>query len=163
MYVSVPLTLSLTIVNNPVLFSLNTNTSFNTDVLLGIFMMLWIYDSMAYCIGVPFGKHRLFERISPKKSWEGTIGGAIFTIAASFFFYKFFPDTDTYIWVLLSIIVIVFGTFGDLVESMFKRSLNIKDSGNWLPGHGGILDRIDSFLFVIPWIWLVLVIVDFLK
>ncbi len=132
-------------------------TSFILDpkVILIIFFMLWINDTGAYLVGSMIGKHRLFERISPKKSWEGFFGGLVFNlIAASLFCYcsNSFMGLHANIgqWLGLAVIVTIFGTWGDLVESMFKRHYHIKDSGNLIPGHGGILDRIDSFLLAMP-------------
>lgn len=127
------------------------NVSYTPVLLLSFFALIWIYDTGAYLFGVTFGKHRLFERISPKKSWEGAIGGAIFAILASLLINHLFPGYLTVLqWIGFAIIVVVFGTWGDLVESMIKRSLNVKDSGNLIPGHGGILDRIDSSLLAGP-------------
>lgn len=118
---------------------------------LSIFVFNWINDTGAYCTGVLFGKHRLFKRISPKKSWEGSIGGAVFCIAASFALAHFFPTVmPTAVWVGMSLVVVLFGTWGDLTESLMKRHLGIKDSGNILPGHGGVLDRFDSTLMAVP-------------
>ena len=124
---------------------------------LSVFVFLWVNDTGAYCCGSLFGKHKLFPRISPGKSWEGSIGGGIFVlVAAALVWYL----TDTYDmnptgmgmweWMGLGLTVVVFGTWGDLVESLFKRTLGIKDSGNILPGHGGMLDRFDSSLLAIP-------------
>lgn len=117
---------------------------------LSIFIFNWMNDTGAYCTGVLFGKHPLFKRISPKKSWEGSIGGAVFCIAAAFALAHFFPIYSTGEWIGLSLTVVVFGTWGDLTESLMKRQLGIKDSGNILPGHGGILDRFDSAMLAIP-------------
>lgn len=117
---------------------------------LSIFIFTWVNDSGAYCVGVLFGKHRLFERISPKKSWEGSFGGGIFTIVSSIIVANYFPVLSVMEWVGLALTVVVFGTWGDLVESLIKRSIGIKDSGNILPGHGGMLDRFDSTLLAIP-------------
>ena len=123
-------------------------------LLLGIFMFIWLYDTGAYCVGMLLGRHRLFERISPKKSWEGVIGGVAFSIAGAYashyWFDEFFQVPDLMTWVGLSVVVAVFATFGDLVESLIKRTVGVKDSGNIMPGHGGILDRIDSLLLVVP-------------
>lgn len=107
-------------------------------------------DTGAYCFGTLFGKHRLFERISPKKSWEGSIGGGLLTLATGFVFSIFFSFMSPIAWAGLSLTVTIFGTWGDLVESLIKRHMKIKDSGTILPGHGGILDRFDSALIAIP-------------
>ena len=104
----------------------------------------------AYCVGSLIGRHRLFERISPKKSWEGSIGGGIVAIGSSFIFAHYFPIMNMAEWAGLALIVVVFGTWGDLTESLLKRQLHIKDSGAILPGHGGMLDRFDSALMAIP-------------
>ena len=117
---------------------------------LSIFIFNWMNDTGAYCTGVLFGKHPLFKRISPKKLWEGSIGGAVFCMAAAFALAHFFPIYSTGEWIGLSLTVVVFGTWGDLTESLMKRQLGIKDSGNILPGHGGILDRFDSAMLAIP-------------
>ena len=137
-------------------------------LLLGMFIFIWLYDTGAYCVGMLLGRHRLFERISPKKSWEGVIGGVAFCIAGAYvthyWFNEFFQVPDLKIWVGMSIVVAVFATFGDLVESLIKRTVGVKDSGNLLPGHGGILDRIDSLLLVAPavFIYLLLVVPSYL-
>ena len=117
---------------------------------LSIFIFNWVNDTGAYCTGMLFGKHRLFERISPKKSWEGSIGGGVFSIIAAFALAHFFPIMPTATWIGMALTVVVFGTWGDLTESLMKRHLGIKDSGNILPGHGGMLDRFDSTLMPVP-------------
>ena len=124
-------------------------------ILLAIFLFIWINDTGAFIVGSLLGKHRLFERISPKKSWEGFWGGIFFNLIAAVVFarclYGFFGLSDNIgLWLGLALTVTVFGTWGDLVESMIKRNLHIKDSGKFIPGHGGILDRIDSLLFAAP-------------
>lgn len=126
-----------------------------TEILLAVFLFIWINDTGAFLVGCTLGRHRLFERISPKKSWEGFIGGWLFNLiaAALFSIYcsDFFGlDGGLLQWLGLGSVVTIFGTWGDLVESMIKRSLHIKDSGNIIPGHGGILDRIDSLLLAAP-------------
>ena len=123
---------------------------FNPILPLSIFIFNWVNDSGAYCTGMLFGKHRLFERISPKKSWEGSIGGGVFSIIAAIVMSYFFPFMSMPVWVGLGLTVVVFGTWGDLTESLLKRTLGIKDSGNILPGHGGMLDRFDSTLMAVP-------------
>ena len=137
-------------------------------LLLGMFIFIWLYDTGAYCVGMLLGRHRLFERISPKKSWEGVIGGVAFCVAGAYathhWFNEFFQVPDRTVWVGMSVVVAVFATFGDLVESLIKRTVGVKDSGNLLPGHGGILDRIDSLLLVAPavFIYLLLVVPNYL-
>lgn len=126
------------------------SVTYNPILPLSIFVFIWLSDTGAYCVGSLIGKHRLFERISPKKSWEGSIGGGIFSIASSLGFAHFFPFMSGWQWVGLAIVVVIFGTWGDLTESLMKRQLGIKDSGNILPGHGGMLDRFDSALMAIP-------------
>ena len=123
---------------------------YNPILPLAVFIFLWLNDSGAYCVGSLFGKRRLFERISPKKSWEGSIGGAVVCIAISFVLAHFFPFMTLLQWIGLALVIVVFGTWGDLTESLFKRQLQIKDSGTILPGHGGLLDRFDSSLMAIP-------------
>lgn len=137
------------------------NNTYHYAFLLALFVFIWANDSFAYLTGSLFGKHRMFERISPKKSWEGFVGGALFTIAASVLFANFFTQLPVWGWIGFAIILIIFGTLGDLVESLFKRTLNVKDSGNLLPGHGGILDRIDSVIFSIPALFIYIEIVSF--
>lgn len=124
---------------------------------LSVFIFLWVNDSGAYCCGSLLGKHKLFPRISPGKSWEGSIGGGIFVIIAAYLVWyiseQYGANTtqmSAIEWIGLGLVVVVFGTWGDLVESLFKRTLGLKDSGNILPGHGGMLDRFDSSLLAIP-------------
>ena len=128
----------------------NSSVTYNPILPLSIFVFIWLSDTGAYCVGSLIGKHRLFERISPKKSWEGSIGGAVFSIASSLIFAHCYPFFSIGQWAGLAAVVVVFGTWGDLTESLMKRQLGIKDSGNILPGHGGMLDRFDSALMAIP-------------
>lgn len=130
--------------------STDSTPEFNPILPLSIFIFNWVNDSGAYCSGMMFGKHKLFERISPKKSWEGSIGGGLFSIVAAIVLSHFFPFMSMLKWVGLGLTVVFFGTWGDLTESLLKRSLGIKDSGNILPGHGGMLDRFDSTLMAVP-------------
>lgn len=133
-----------------------TVASFDMLLPLSIFVFLWANDSGAYCFGSLFGKHKLFPRISPAKSWEGSIGGGLLVVAVAvalgWYANNGVESTQLSIagWVGLGLTVVVSGTLGDLVESLFKRTLGIKDSGNILPGHGGMLDRFDSSLMAIP-------------
>ncbi len=126
--------------------------------LLGYFILTWLFDTAAYLFGKQFGKHKLFERISPKKTWEGTIAGAVVTGLTAIGFSYMVPGIVTADWLMLALLIVVFGSFGDLAESSFKRSLRIKDSGNILPGHGGILDRFDTFFISAPFVFLYFVL-----
>lgn len=128
----------------------NYQVQYNPILPLSIFIFTWINDTGAYCTGMLFGKHRLFERISPKKSWEGSIGGGVISILVALAMAHFFPFLSAFQWIGFALVVVVFGTWGDLVESLLKRQLGIKDSGNILPGHGGMLDRFDSTLLAVP-------------
>ena len=129
---------------------MDTSVSYNPILPLSVFVFIWLSDTGAYCVGSLIGRHRLFERISPKKSWEGSIGGGIVAIGSSFIFAHYFPIMNMAEWAGLALIVVIFGTWGDLTESLLKRQLHIKDSGAILPGQGGMLDRFDSALMAIP-------------
>ena len=162
MYIALPFSLL-----NVLAFTATPNgqVAFNTLLPLSVFIFLWVNDTGAYCVGSLLGRHKLFPRISPGKSWEGSIGGAVFVLLAAwgigwldnmqvadmdhsstlFMGMLSIPE-----WLGLGLVVVIFGTWGDLVESLFKRTLGIKDSGSILPGHGGMLDRFDSSLLAIP-------------
>ena len=126
---------------------------YNSNIIIGYFVLQWSSDTFAYLVGITIGKRRLFARISPKKSWEGFIGSLLLTTAASQILAHYYTEFSAIDWAVISLIIVITGTFGDLVESLMKRSLNIKDSGNILPGHGGILDRFDGLLLSTPFIW----------
>lgn len=134
------------------------NGAYNYQVMFGCLFILWASDTGAYFAGTLFGKRKLFERISPKKSWEGFFGGALlamsFAVALPYFFNSIAePSTLSLVnWIIIGLIIIIGGTFGDLVESLLKRSIEIKDSGDALPGHGGFLDRFDGLLISAPFI-----------
>ena len=127
---------------------------FSPGIVIGFFLLLWANDTGAYLVGVSIGKHRLMERISPKKSWEGFFGGLFISLAAAWLLSQWLGVVDRMGWMVISIIVSVAGTYGDLVESMLKRSLGVKDSGNIMPGHGGFLDRFDSAVISFPLVYL---------
>lgn len=134
-----------------------------------LFILIWLSDTGAYLVGCTLGKHKLFERISPKKSWEGFFGGCAFAIGGSMLLWHLFTtvwpigaNTTWWQWLIFAILIIIFGTYGDLSESLLKRAANIKDSGNILPGHGGILDRFDSLLLCIPVVYIYLEILNVL-
>lgn len=126
---------------------------YNPEILIGYFVLIWTSDTGAYLTGITFGKHPLFKRISPKKSWEGFIGGTILTIIVAWVVSMFSHEINLYQWLVVALIIAIFGVLGDLVESMLKRSLDVKDSGNFLPGHGGILDRFDSLIISSPFVF----------
>lgn len=134
---------------------------------LGMFILIWLSDTGAFCVGSLIGRHKLFERISPKKSWEGFFGGLLFCIGSAVAGWKLFPEVlagwNLWLAVGYGALVCVFGTWGDLVESLLKRTIGVKDSGNLLPGHGGILDRIDSLLLVVPATMAYLLAIDLFK
>jgi len=123
---------------------------FNFHFPLAFLLMLWSNDTGAYLSGMAFGKHKLFERHSPKKTWEGFIGGVAISAGAAFIISRFFVELECQQWVIMAILIGTIGTMGDLVESMFKRSINVKDSGGILPGHGGLLDRFDGLFLAAP-------------
>jgi len=123
---------------------------YNSWLIFAIIAMTWTNDTMAYLVGSQIGKTKLFLRMSPNKTWEGTIGGIFFTVIVAILFHSYIGQFDLGIWIILALIIGIFGSLGDIVESMLKRSLSVKDSGNLLPGHGGLLDRFDSFTFHLP-------------
>jgi phosphatidate cytidylyltransferase len=126
---------------------------YNSDILISIFVLIWTNDTFAYLIGKTFGKNKLFPSVSPKKTIEGFIGGLLFSIICGILLGKYFIGVKhIYFWIIIAIIVSVFSTLGDLIESKLKRVAGVKDSGSIMPGHGGILDRLDSIIFVIPFI-----------
>lgn len=124
--------------------------SYTPLFIMAIFIFVWLDDTGAYLVGSLIGKHKLFERISPKKSWEGFFGGLILSLASSQAFAWFATEINRMNWLGLAATVVLFGTWGDLIESLLKRTLGVKDSGNVLPGHGGMLDRFDSVMLAVP-------------
>ncbi|WP_171595743.1 phosphatidate cytidylyltransferase [Marinifilum caeruleilacunae] len=154
LYVALPFSLL-----NFLVFPFGDN-QFHWEILMGVFVLIWANDTGAYLVGVNFGKHRLFERISPKKSWEGSIGGAVITLVIAYLISLYTKDLNTIEWIATGVIVVVFGSMGDLVESLLKRSINIKDSGTIIPGHGGLLDRFDALLLVSPMIFVLLQVIN---
>jgi len=153
-YISLPLSL-LNFFFNP---SLEQNQKINS-FLIGYFILVWSNDIFAYLIGSKFGKHKLLERISPKKTWEGSIGGLLMSLIISIILSILFIELNLIQWVLLSLIIVITGTLGDLTESMFKRSVGIKDSGKILPGHGGFMDRLDAVFISAPFVFLYLIFI----
>jgi phosphatidate cytidylyltransferase len=146
LYLAIPL-LSLILL---AVISSDKFIDFNWKIPLSIFILTWVNDTGAYLSGRSFGKHKLFERISPNKTWEGSIGGLILSLVASVILHHFWATYSLPIWLGVSVLVSVFANIGDLMESAFKRNANVKDSGSIMPGHGGILDRFDAVLLTAP-------------
>jgi phosphatidate cytidylyltransferase len=144
-YVALPFTL--------LNYILTCKGNFAPQILFGFFFILWSNDTGAYLTGSLIGKHKLFPRVSPGKSWEGSIGGAVITYLIVFLIAQWFTIINLRDWFVIATILIVIGTLGDLVESLYKRSINVKDSGSILPGHGGVLDRFDSLLMATPFVF----------
>jgi phosphatidate cytidylyltransferase len=138
---------------------LNDSKIEDSELLIGFFIILWSNDVFAYIVGSLIGRAKLYERVSPKKTWEGTIGGITFSIVAAFIISRFFLSIDTTNWLALGFLISIFATLGDLIESLLKRQAGVKDSGNIMPGHGGILDRFDGVIFAIPVVYIYLSII----
>ncbi len=133
--------------------------SYSYQLLFGFFFLLWSNDTGAYLVGSAIGKHKLLPRVSPGKTWEGSIGGVILTYVVAFIISGWYTVINRFDWMVIATIMSVIGSLGDLVESRFKRSINVKDSGNILPGHGGILDRFDSLILATPFVFVYLFVI----
>ena len=148
---------------NGILFS----SGWQPALLIAMFLTIWMNDSWAYVFGVTLGRHKMFERVSPKKSWEGFAGGALMSLLTGYLCWRFLPmlsptlEMSLWQWLVFAEIVVVFGTLGDLMESLFKRTYEIKDSSNLIPGHGGFLDRFDSTMLAAPAIYLFLELLSY--
>ncbi len=153
-YITVPL-----ILFNAMALMQNDGEKYHWQILMGYFLILWASDTGAYLTGRQFGKHKLFERISPKKTWEGSVGGLLSAFLLGYICSVYYTDFTLVQWQTIALIIVVTGTFGDLIESMLKRSLNIKDSGSILPGHGGLLDRLDGLFISVPFVFFYLVLI----
>jgi phosphatidate cytidylyltransferase len=139
---------------------------YNPKILISIFILIWTNDTFAYIVGKSIGRTKLFERISPKKTVEGFLGGVVFAVIISYLIAKYYIEitaSNLYIWIIIALIVGVFGTIGDLIESKFKRIAGVKDSGKIMPGHGGVLDRLDSVIFVAPIVFLFYQILNYVS
>ncbi len=135
------------------------NVVFSPGIVIGFLLLLWASDTGAYLTGITIGRHRLMERISPKKSWEGFFGGLIISVLAAWLLSGWLGVVDTKGWIIISVIISIAGTYGDLAESMLKRSMGVKDSGTIMPGHGGFLDRFDSAIISFPLVYLFITLV----
>lgn len=139
------------------------NDEFAKYLIMGIFILIWVNDSFAYLVGRSIGRTKLFLAVSPKKTWEGAIGGLIFTLLAAYIMASYEPIVSKGQWMLLAAAIVVMGSLGDLVESKLKRAAGVKDSGAILPGHGGMLDRLDSLIFAAPFAYLILNVFDYVS
>ena len=140
-----------------------TNKVFEPKIILGIFILVWTNDTFAYLVGKGVGKRKLMEKISPKKTIEGFFGGMAGALLASFIFFKFTSIYNLIFWLFLALLVSVLGTIGDLIQSKFKRLAGVKDSGNIMPGHGGVYDRLDSIIFASPFVYLFIIIINYVS
>ena len=160
----------LTLIPIKSLDSISNHENFRSHIIIAVFVLMWANDTFAYLIGTKFGKHKLMSRISPKKTVEGFVGGMLGALLAGFVIFKiienYIPSPENYdlwVWACLAIIVSVFGTIGDLIQSKFKRQAGVKDSGIIMPGHGGMYDRLDSIIYASPFIYAFLLIVDYVS
>ncbi len=133
---------------------------FSKSLIVGIFILIWVNDSFAYLIGKSMGRRKLFKRVSPKKTIEGVIGGFIFCVITGYILSEYSSEFSALQWTIFALVIVITGNLGDLVESRFKRWAGVKDSGAILPGHGGLLDRLDSLIFAAPFIYLTIQIID---
>ena len=148
-YLALPFGFALSL---PKFSTLDTEKTFTLEVFM-LFVLIWSSDTFAYLTGKFFGKHKMAPKISPKKTWEGFAGGVVLTLVLAFFVEKYFPELRGN-WMIVGLLVSIFAPLGDLVESQLKRSFAVKDSGNIIPGHGGVLDRLDSFIICAPVVYL---------
>jgi phosphatidate cytidylyltransferase len=132
----------------------HANISFSPGIIIGFFILIWANDCGAYLAGISFGRHKLMERISPRKTWEGFFGGLILAALVSWMLSGWLGVIDKTHWIIIAVIISLAGTYGDLAESMLKRSTGVKDSGTIMPGHGGFLDRFDSAIIAFPLVYL---------
>ena len=134
---------------------------YTSYLVASVFALIWINDTFAFIVGKSVGKHKLLERISPKKTIEGFVGGLFFSVIASIFIYRYTQLLSLQLWITVAIVTAVFGTLGDLIQSQLKRKAGVKDSGQLIPGHGGFYDRLDSIIFASPFIYLLLIVLDY--
>jgi phosphatidate cytidylyltransferase len=154
-YISIPFAMMIFLMN-PIVVGENPHW----HILFAFFFILWSNDTFAYLVGMVLGKHKLFEKISPKKTWEGTIGGIFFGLLAAFILSLFFKELVLWQWLIAAMIINISGIFGDLAESLLKRHFRVKDSGKIFPGHGGVLDRFDAVIFSAPLLFCYLLLLN---
>lgn len=149
---------------------LNYQRKFMPHIIIGVFVLIWANDTFAYLIGKRFGKNKLLERVSPKKTIEGFLGGLLGALVTSIFVFLIINKTLTeqpiyklWVWLILAVIISVFGTIGDLIQSKLKRQAGVKDSGIIMPGHGGMYDRLDSIIYASPFVYAFLLIVNYVS
>ncbi len=152
LYIGIPIGLFISLINNL--------TPYDYLLPVGIIVLIWMSDSMAYIVGSQIGKTKLFPSVSPNKTWEGTLGAGLFTVLAAYGMCFLKTEFSLTFWLLGGVIIWIFGGYGDLVESQLKRYYKVKDSGKFLPGHGGFLDRFDSFIFVLPFVILLYLLLN---
>ena len=140
-----------------------SSNDFAKLLIMGIFILIWVNDSFAYLVGKTLGRHKLYPKISPKKTIEGSLGGLIFALLAAYFLAKYETSLSLLQWIILAIVIVIAGSLGDLLESKFKRIAQVKDSGAILPGHGGTWDRLDSLVFAAPFAYLTLNIFSYVS
>ena len=137
--------------------------SFAKLLIMGVFMVIWVNDSFAYLVGKTIGRHKLFERVSPKKTIEGSLGGLIFALIAAYMMSNYESIITMEQWIIMAVVIVIAGNLGDLLQSKFKRVAGVKDSGAILPGHGGIWDRLDSLVFAAPFAYLTLILFNYVS
>jgi len=160
LYISVPLGLLTLIPWDIAHYCIQDQSTYRFEIIYAILFLIWANDVGAYFVGKFLGKHKLFERISPKKTWEGSLGGLLTAILFTYLLYHYLGIFSIPKWMGLCVVIVISGSLGDLVESMIKRTLQVKDSGTLLPGHGGFLDRFDALIFAIPFVYLYLTLVQ---
>jgi phosphatidate cytidylyltransferase len=155
-YVLIPFLLIQDLIWNYLSFSIYDTQVWMSEFILSLFVLTWTFDTFAYIAGVRFGKHKIMPTVSPNKSWEGFFGGFIFTVIAAYLTVNYFSEIELNHIIAISLLIPFTATIGDFIESYYKRKAEVKDSGNFIPGHGGMLDRMDAFMITIPTIYIII-------
>jgi len=155
-YVLIPFLLIQDLIWNYLSFSIYDTQVWMSEFILSLFVLTWTFDTFAYLLGVRFGKHKIMPTVSPNKSWEGFFGGFIFTVIAAYLTVNYFSEIELNHIIAISLLIPFTATIGDFIESYYKRKAEVKDSGNFIPGHGGMLDRMDAFMITIPTIYIII-------